>query len=122
MYYLSEKEINEAITNKLENLDISNEEKSIYQKQLLSSKGYNEDKINEMREYKKSLEESIASSTLLTQLIADDDIPRYRIAQILGIPEKTLIQISKGRIDPSLTTALCIAKYFNKTIDELFGV
>ena len=122
MYYLSEKEINETITNKLENLDISDEEKAIYQKQLLSSKGYNEDKINEMREYKKSLEKSIASSTILTQLITDDEIPRYRIAQILGIPEKTLIQISKGKIDPSLTTALCIAKYYGRTVGELFGV
>lgn len=44
------------------------------------------------------------------------------LAISVGVTRQTIIAIEKGNYTPSVALALKIAKYFNKTVEELFQI
>ncbi len=44
------------------------------------------------------------------------------LAQAIGVTRQTVIAIEHGNYTPSVLLALKIAKYFNKSVDEIFYV
>jgi putative transcriptional regulator len=51
-----------------------------------------------------------------------DDISQEALANIIGVSRQTIISIEKGKYVPSTLLALKIAKYFNKTVDDIFFI
>jgi putative transcriptional regulator len=43
------------------------------------------------------------------------------LAQALGVSRQTVISIESGRYLPSLPLAFAIARFFNLTVDTIFG-
>jgi putative transcriptional regulator len=43
------------------------------------------------------------------------------LAQVLGVSRQTVISIENGRYLPSLPLAFAIARFFNLTVDTMFG-
>lgn len=44
------------------------------------------------------------------------------LAKDLGVSRQTVNSIETGRYDPSLPLALTIARYFHRTVEEIFHV
>lgn len=42
------------------------------------------------------------------------------LASIVGVSRQTIISIEKGKYNPSITLAFKIAKYFEKSIEDIF--
>ena len=51
---------------------------------------------------------------------AMNDLTQEGLAQALGVTRQTILAIEKGKYDPSLELAFRMAKYFHKTIEEIF--
>ena len=56
----------------------------------------------------------------LKVLRAIKDITQETLAKDLGVTRQTINAIEKGKYDPSLNLAFKIAKYFKKSIEEVF--
>lgn len=48
------------------------------------------------------------------------DISQQQLADAVGVSRQTINAIEKGRFVPSTVLALKIARYFNKTVDDIF--
>lgn len=55
-------------------------------------------------------------STLRKEL----DITQEEFAKAIGVSRQTVVAIEKGTYTPSLLLGLKIAKFFNRTIEEIF--
>lgn len=61
-------------------------------------------------------------NTKIKVLRAERGITQEELALDLGVNRGTILAIEKGTFNPSLKLAFAIAKYFNKTVDEIFQV
>lgn len=59
-------------------------------------------------------------NTRIKVLRAEIDLTQEDLAIDLGINRSTILEIERGTFNPSLKLAFSIAKYFNKSIDEIF--
>jgi putative transcriptional regulator len=53
-------------------------------------------------------------------LRAEKDMTQEDLAQAVGVTRQTIIAIEKNKYVPSLELAFKIAKYFGKTLEEVF--
>lgn len=51
-----------------------------------------------------------------------NEISQQELANALGVTRLTIHSIETGKFNPSVLLALKIAKYFNKTIEEIFDL
>jgi putative transcriptional regulator len=51
-----------------------------------------------------------------------DDISQEALASTVGVSRQTIISIEKGRFIPSTLLALKIAKFFNKSVENIFFI
>ena len=49
-------------------------------------------------------------------------ISQQELANALGVARLTIHSIETGKFNPSVLLALKIAKYFNKTVEEIFNL
>ncbi|HDZ35911.1 MAG TPA: transcriptional regulator [Thermococcus sp.] len=56
----------------------------------------------------------------LRELREAKGLTQEELAKALGVTRQTIIAIEKGKYDPSLRLAFKIARFFNRTIEEIF--
>ena len=56
----------------------------------------------------------------LEDLRKEKSLNQEELANILGVSRQTIISLEKGKYNPSILLAFRIAKYFKKTIEEIF--
>ncbi len=56
----------------------------------------------------------------LRELREEKGLTQEELAKALGVTRQTIIAIEKGRYDPSLRLAFKIARFFNRSIEEIF--
>ncbi len=49
-------------------------------------------------------------------------ITQEDLAEVIGVTRQTIIAIEKGNYTPSVILALKIAKYFKKSLEEIFYI
>jgi putative transcriptional regulator len=49
-----------------------------------------------------------------------DETPQQELANAVGVTRQTIFSIEKGRFVPSALLALKIARFFNKSFEEVF--
>lgn len=54
------------------------------------------------------------------QLRREKNVTQENLASALGISRQTVIAIEKGNYVPSLLLGLKVAKFFNKSVEEVF--
>ncbi|MBF8983368.1 helix-turn-helix transcriptional regulator [Lutibacter sp. B2] len=59
-------------------------------------------------------------NTKIKVLRAERNLTQEDLAIDLGVNRGTILEIERGTFNPSLKLAFSIAKYFDKTIDEIF--
>lgn len=59
-------------------------------------------------------------SNKVNQLRSEKGLTQQKLADLLNITRQTIIAIEKGNYTPSVLLALKIAKYFNKSVEEIF--
>lgn len=82
----------------------------------MSSELYYNCKVNYTK--KRNLEE--AMDTKIQELRKANKISQAELADALDVTRQTIISLEKGRYNASLELAYKIAKYFGKTIEEVF--
>ncbi len=60
-------------------------------------------------------------SNRVFELRQDKGITQEEFAKALGVSRQTIIAIEKGNYIPSLLLGLKIAKFFKKTVEEVFS-
>ena len=58
--------------------------------------------------------------TKIQELRKDNKISQAELADEMGVTRQTIILLEKGRYNASLELAFKIARYFGKTIEEVF--
>ena len=58
--------------------------------------------------------------TKIQELRKDNKISQAELADEMGVTRQTIISLEKGRYNASLELAFKIARYFGKTIEEVF--
>lgn len=58
--------------------------------------------------------------TKIQELRKANKISQAELADEMGVTRQTIISLEKGRYNPSLELAFKIARYFGKTIEEVF--
>ena len=58
--------------------------------------------------------------TKIRELRKANKISQAELADEMGVTRKTIISLEKGRYNASLELAFKIARYFGKTIEEVF--
>lgn len=58
--------------------------------------------------------------TKIQELRKANKISQAELADEMGVTRQTIISLEKGRYNASLELAFKIARYFGKTIDEVF--
>ena len=58
--------------------------------------------------------------TKIQELRKANKISRAELADEMGVTRQTIISLEKGRYNASLELAFKIARYFGKTIEEVF--
>jgi putative transcriptional regulator len=51
---------------------------------------------------------------------AEKVISQQKLANAIGVSRKTISTIETGRFTPSIQIALCIAEYFNTSVESIF--
>lgn len=51
-----------------------------------------------------------------------DELSQEALANAIGVTRQTVISIEKGKFVPSTLLALRLAKFFGKTVDEIFYI
>lgn len=51
-----------------------------------------------------------------------NEMSQQDLADVIGVTRQTIFSIEKGRFVPSALLALKIAKFFNKTFEEIFYI
>lgn len=49
-----------------------------------------------------------------------NEMSQQELANAVGVTRLTIHSIEKGKFNPSVTLALKIARYFNKSLEEIF--
>lgn len=55
-------------------------------------------------------------------LRTDKSLSQQALGEALGVSRQTINAIEQGRYDPSLPLAIRIARYFGRTVEEVFHV
>ncbi|MFD9567481.1 helix-turn-helix transcriptional regulator [Streptomyces sp. NPDC059994] len=58
----------------------------------------------------------------LRQLRVAKGLSQQELGQVLGVSRQTINAIEQCRYDPSLPLAIRMARYFAKTVEEIFHV
>lgn len=58
--------------------------------------------------------------TIIQELRKANKISQAELADEMGVTRQTIISLEKGRYNASLELAFKIARYFGKTIEEVF--
>ncbi len=58
--------------------------------------------------------------TKLHELRKELGINQSELAQAVGVRRETIVNLEKGKYNPSLKLAMDIAHYFGKTVEEIF--
>ncbi len=61
-------------------------------------------------------------SNQVYELRSKTSITQEALAEIVGVTRQTIIAIEKGNYTPSVLLALKIAKFFKKSIEEIFHI
>ncbi|MCY6958060.1 helix-turn-helix transcriptional regulator [Clostridium brassicae] len=61
-------------------------------------------------------------NTKIKVLRAEKNLTQEDLAIDLGVNRGTILEIERGTFNPSLKLAFAIAKYFDKTVDEIFEI
>jgi putative transcriptional regulator len=56
------------------------------------------------------------------ELRGGKDLSQQALGAALGVSRQTINAIEQGRYDPSLPLAIRIARYFGRTVEEVFHV
>lgn len=56
----------------------------------------------------------------LEQLRNERSISQVELAEAMEVSRQTISSLENGRYNPSIVLAFKLAKYFNKTIEEIF--
>ena len=56
----------------------------------------------------------------LEELRKANNLNQEQLGDMLGVSRQTIISIEKGKYNPSITLAFKIAKYFDKSIEDIF--
>ncbi len=59
---------------------------------------------------------------VVCQLRQDKNITQEELGRKVGVTRQTIIAIEKGNYTPSVALAIKIAKYFNKTVEQIFTI
>jgi len=51
-----------------------------------------------------------------------DEISQQALAAIVGVTRQTILSIEKGKFVPSTLLALKLAKFFNKSVEDIFYI
>ncbi|MFQ5772538.1 MAG: helix-turn-helix transcriptional regulator [bacterium] len=51
-----------------------------------------------------------------------DEISQEALAMAIGVSRQTILSIEKGRFVPSTLLALKLAKFFNKSVEDIFFI
>lgn len=52
----------------------------------------------------------------------NDDMSQEELANIIGVTRQSIHSIEKGKFVPSTLLALKIAKFFNKSVEDIFFI
>lgn len=62
----------------------------------------------------------MALVTKLKEYRERDDLKQAELAEQVGVRRETIVNLEKGKYNPSLKLAMDIAKVFHTTVEELF--
>ena len=62
----------------------------------------------------------MALSTKLTEYREAKGLKQADLAELVGVRRETIVNLEKGKYNPSLKLAMDIAKVFHTTVEELF--
>lgn len=62
----------------------------------------------------------MALVTKLKEYRERDDLKQAELAELVGVRRETIVNLEKGKYNPSLKLAMDIAKVFHTTVEELF--
>jgi putative transcriptional regulator len=51
-----------------------------------------------------------------------DDLSQDALAKAIGVTRQTIISIEKGRFVPSTLLALRLARFFERSVEEIFSI
>ena len=63
----------------------------------------------------------MALVTKLKEYRERDDLKQAELAELVGGRRETIVNLEKGKYNPSLKLAMDIAKVFHTTVEELFS-
>lgn len=63
----------------------------------------------------------MALVTKLKEYRERDDLKQAELAELVGVRRETIVNLEKGKYNPSLKLAMDIAKVFHITVEELFA-
>ena len=66
------------------------------------------------------MKESITNQVY--ELRTKAEVTQEELAEAVGVTRQTIIAVEKGNYTPSVLLALKIAKFFKKTIEEIFNI
>lgn len=62
----------------------------------------------------------MALSTKLKEYREEKGLKQADLAELVGVRRETIVNLEKGKYNPSLKLAMDIAKVFHTTVEELF--
>lgn len=62
----------------------------------------------------------MALSTKLKEYRESNGLKQADLAELVGVRRETIVNLEKGKYNPSLKLAMDIAKVFHTTVEELF--
>lgn len=62
----------------------------------------------------------MALSTKLKEYRESKGLKQVDLAELVGVRRETIVNLEKGKYNPSLKLAMDIAKVFHTTVEELF--
>ncbi len=63
----------------------------------------------------------MALVTKLKEYRERDNFKQAELAELVGVRRETIVNLEKGKYNPSLKLAMDIAKVFHATVEELFA-
>ena len=63
----------------------------------------------------------MALVTKLKEYRERDHLKQAELAELVGVRRETIVNLEKGKYNPSLKLAMDIAKVFHATVEELFA-
>ena len=63
----------------------------------------------------------MALVTKLKEYRERDDLKQAELAELVGVRRETIVNLEKGKYNPSLKLAMDIAMVFHTTVEEMFA-